>query len=196
MIANRDNTIQLLNNYNIKEFSNIKFQELPFVKKINLRGNPENKNFMSFFSKILNAALPTDPNTYTSYGERKIIWLGPDEWLITDESENNNDLLKKLHNANGDQEYSTTDVSENRTIIRISGEKLFTLFSKFLVLDLENSFAKQSSVAQTLFIKVPILIVRIFKDYSNEPKFDIFVNRSHSNYIFNLLVDGTKNLDF
>ena len=28
------------------------------------------------------------------------------------------------------------------------------------------------------------------------PVIDIFTNRSHASYIYNLLVDGTKNLDF
>ena len=195
MNINRDNTIQLLDNYNIKEFSNIKFQELPFVKKINLRGNPENKNFMSFFSKILNAALPTDPNTYTSYGERKIIWLGPDEWLITDESQNNSDLINKLHIAVGDQESSVTDVSENRTILRISGKYLFNLLSKFLVLDIDKNLSNASSVAQTLFVKVSVLIVRNQKN-NQDPEVDIFTNRSHAKYVYNLLVDGSKNLHF
>ena len=195
-MLNRENTIHDLKNNLIEEHSEIKIQELPFVTKINLRGNPNNKNFMSLCSKILNLVLPTEPNTYTSNDERKIIWLGPDEWLITDESQNNSDLLYKLKNAIGDQKSSVTDVSENRTIIRISGKKLFTLLSKFLALDLKNNFAKQSSATQTLFIKVPALVVRIFKDYPDQPKFDVFVNRSHANYIYNLLVDGTKNLDF
>ena len=83
----------------------------------------------------------------------------------------------------------------NRTIIRISGGKLFKLLSKFLVLDIDKALYNESSVAQTLFIKVSILIVRNHKD--NElPEVDIYVNRSQANYIYKLLVDGTKNLDF
>ena len=95
----------------------------------------------------------------------------------------------------GDKEASVTDVSENRTIIRISGIKIFTLLSKFLVLDLEKNLSSESSCAQTFFIKVPLLLVR--NNNNDEiPEIDIFVNRSHANYIYNLIIDGTKNLDF
>ena len=93
---------------------------------------------------------------------------------------------------NSDLETSVTDVSENRTIIRISGEKLFTLLSKFLVLDLEKNLSNQLSCAQTLFVKVPILIVRNNKN-DQIPEIDIFTNRSHAMYVYELLVDGTKN---
>ena len=193
-MLNRENTINLLKDNNIIKYSNIQFQELPFVKKINLRGDPSNKEFMSLNSKILNSDLPVEPNTYTNNQDLKIIWLGPNEWLIIEESQaNEKDLISKLQNINNNQATSITDVSENRTIIRMSGKKLFTLFAKFLVLDLDSSFVKVKSVAQTLFVKVPVLLVRINSD-AEEPKIDIFVNRSQANYIFNLLVDGTKNL--
>ena len=76
-----------------------------------------------------------------------------------------------------------------------SGKKIIVLLSKFLVLDLEKNLSTQSSCAQTLFVKVPILLVRNNNDHQT-PEIDIFANRSHANYIYNLLVDGTKNLDF
>ena len=106
-----------------------------------------------------------------------------------------NELFIKLKKELGDFEASVTDVSENRTVIRLTGEKIFILLSKFLTLDLENNLFNQSCCAQTLFVKVPSLLIR--NNNENEiPEIDIFINRSHSNYIYNLLVDGTKNLDF
>ena len=195
-MLSRDNTIPSLKENNIIKHSDITFQELPFVKKINLRGDSNNKNFILASSKILDAALPTEPNTYTNKGKLKIMWLGPNEWLIVYEAKNDkNDLLVKLQNVVGSKEASVTDISENRTILRMTGNKLFTLLAKFLVLDLNNNLAHQSFVAQTLFIKVPVLIVR---NHNNNqiPEIDIFTNRSHANYIYELLVDSTKNLHF
>ena len=195
-MLNRENTIHALKDNATEEHAEIKFQELPFVTKINLRGNPNDNNFMSSANKALNAILPIKANTYTNNESLKIIWLSPNEWLIIDENRNNKDnLFSKLCNAVGSQNASVTDVSENRTIIRISGRKLFILLAKFLVLDLNTNLAKSSSVAQTLFIKVPVLLLR-HHEHNNEPKIDIFINRSHANYIYKILVDGTKNLDF
>ena len=166
---------------------------MPYVNKINLRLNPNNKVYISSCGKILGAVLPTKPNTYVQNEKVKIIWLGPDEWIIINDQENK--LFIKLKNELGDLEASVTNISENRTIIRLSGKKIITLLSKFLVLDLEKNLGTQSSCAQTLFVKVPILLVR--NDDNNQiPVIYIFTNRSHAKYIYNLLVDGTKNLDF
>ena len=196
-MLNRENTIQSLKNNKFKDFkekhSFIQIQELPFVKKINLRLDPNDKICVSSCSKILDTVLPTKANTYSKNTiNEKVIWLGPDEWLIVSD---NDDAFLKLQNKIKDIEASLTDVSENRTIIRILGSKVFVLLSKFLVLDLEKNLPTLSSCALTLFVKVPILLIRISSD-TQKHEIDIITNRSHANYIYNLLVDGTKNLDF
>ena len=192
-MLDRENTVDSLKNNKIQEHGNIKIQELPFINKINLRFDPRNKNYMSLCDKILGIILPTKPNTYSKNEKVKSLWLGPDEWLIVNESKN--DLFSKLTNELKEEETSVTDVSENRTVIRLTGEKIFILLSKFLTLDLDNNLFNQSCCAQTLFVKVPSLLIR--NNNENEiPEIDIFINRSHANYIYNLLVDGTKNLDF
>ena len=160
------------------------------MKKINLRLNPNDKGCVSSCNKILGTMLPMKPNTYSQNEKAKVIWLGPDEWLIV----NDDDLFLILQNEIGDLEASVTDVSENRTIIRIRGKYIYVLLSKFLVLDLEKNLSTNSSCAQTLFVKVPVLLVR--NHHEGTPEIDIFANRSHANYIYNLIVDGTKNLDF
>mgnify|MGYP001385904188 CR=1 FL=1 len=195
-MLNRENSINVLQNNVVQEHAEIKFQELPFMTKINLRGNPNEKNFMSSASETLNTRLPIRPNTYITINSLKIIWLGPNEWLIIDEKEDDKEnLFSKLENSFGSQDVSVTDVSENRTVIRITGAKLFILLAKFLTLNLDNSLNSSSSVAQTLFTKVPVLLMR-HHEHNREPKIDIYTNRSHANYVYKILVDGTKNLDF
>ena len=191
-MLNRENTIQSLKNNKVEEYFYIKIQELSFVKKINLRLDPNDKGCVSSSSKILGTMLPTKANTYSTNAiNEKIMWLGPDEWLIVSDDV---DAFLKLKNEIGDLEASVTDVSENRTIIRIRGRDVYVLLSKFLVLDLEKNLPTNLSCAQTLFVKVPVLLVR--NHYDETPEIDIFTNRSHANYIYNLIVDGTKNLDF
>ena len=189
-MLNRDKTIHSINN--IIEHFEIKFQELPYVNKINLRIDPNNNDYMSSCGNILGAILPTKPNTYVKNEKVKIIWLGPDEWMVVSDQEN--ELFIKLKNELGDLEASVTDVSENRTIIRVSGKKIDILLSKFLTLDLEKNLSTIGSCAQTLFVKVPVLL--LVNNSNQDREIDIFVNRSHAKYIYDLLIDGTKNLDF
>ena len=194
----RKNTIAELEDNALKEYAGIVFNEIPFAIKINIRGNPKNNNFMSEYGKILQTILPTIPNTYTNNRQIKTLWLGPNEWLIVDENLNNNniDIISKLEKNLNQKDSSITDVSENRTIIRIRCKKLFTLLSKFLVLDLDKNLTNESSVAQTLFVKVPIILVRNTSNNEENTEIDLYMNRSHANYVYSLLVDGTKNLDF
>tara|TARA_B100000686_G_scaffold247369_1_gene256991 strand:- start:2 stop:580 length:579 start_codon:yes stop_codon:yes gene_type:complete len=192
MILERENTIKSLQNNKIENFFGTNIQELAFINKINLRINTKNTDYMKICGKILNAILPTKPNTFTKNGNLKIIWLSPDEWLITNEDDN---LFSKLKNEIGDLEASVTDVSENRTIVRLSGEKIYKLLSKFLVLDLEKSLPRESTCAQTLFAKVPILLLRNHNE-NQVPEIDIFLNNSHANYFYSLIIDGSENLDF
>ena len=195
-MLNRENTIQSLKDNKFKDLGEkyhyIKIQELSFVKKINLRLDPNDKDCVSSCSKILGTMLPTKANTYSTNAiNEKVIWLGPNEWLIVSDDD---DAFLKLLNEIGDLEASVTDVSENRTIIRLRGKEVYVLLSKFLVLDLEKNLSTESSCAQTLFAKVSVLLVR--NHYDGTPEIDIFTNRSHANYIYNLIVDGSKNLDF
>ena len=191
MNLQQDNCIKSLSNNKVENHFGVEIQELPFINKINVRiDTNDNKNIIKC-GKLINAILPVQPNTYVTNDNVKVIWLGPNEWLIT----NNQNLYKNLKNEIGDIQASVTDVSENRTVIRISGDKIFKLLSKFLVLDLEKNLPDESSCAQTLFVKVPVLLVR----NNNEkqiPEIDIFTNRSHANYIYNLIVDGSQYLDF
>mgnify|MGYP001188487463 FL=1 len=191
MNLQQDNCINSLSNNKVENHFGVDIQELPFISKINVRIDINDNQNIIKCGKLINAILPVQPNTYVTNDNVKVIWLGPNEWLIT----NNQNLYKNLKNEIGDIQASVTDVSENRTVIRISGEQIFKLLSKFLVLDLEKNLPDESSCAQTLFVKVPVLLVR----NNNEkqiPEIDIFTNRSHAKYIYNLIVDGSQYLDF
>ena len=67
----------------------IDFKELSNVPKINLRGQSNNKDFMSKASKILNTLLPTKPNTSIINDDIKVIddqiphWFGPFIFIIS-----------------------------------------------------------------------------------------------------------------
>ena len=191
MNLQQDNCIKSLSNNKVENHFGVDIQELPFINKINVRIDINDNQNIIKCGKLINVLLPVQPNTYVTNDNVKVIWLGPNEWLIT----NNKNLYKNLKNEIGDIQASVTDVSENRTVIRISGDQIFKLLSKFLVLDLEKNLSDESSCAQTLFVKVPVLLVR----NNNEkqiPEIDIFTNRSHAKYIYNLIVDGSQYLDF
>lgn len=186
----------VLKNKEMQNHNGIDFKELSNVPKINLRGQSSDKEFMANVGKILNILLPTKSNTRNKNNELQVIWLSPNEWLAQIYNQNKfEEIFSELQSNLNPKNTAITDVTENRTIIRVSGFNLYKLLAKYMVSNLDEILKKESSVAQTIFIKIPILIVRNHKD-KEEPSIDIHTNRSHTNYLYNLLVDGTKNFNF
>jgi sarcosine oxidase subunit gamma len=193
MMLTRESVLKL---NNTEMHNGIDFEELPNIPKINLRGDSSDKNFMKNVGAILNTLLPTEANVSDTNDSIRIIWLGPNEWLIQINNENKfKDVLLKLQSTLNPQYTAITDVTESRTIIKAKGANLYKLLAKFMVINLDEVLKKEFAVAQTIFIKIPILIVRNHKN-KDEPNIDIHTNRSHTNYLYNLLVDGTRNFDF
>ncbi len=168
----------------------ITIKELPFVGKINLRGNSKDREFMSNTGSILDIVIPTEPNSKIQNTDFQVIWLSPNEWLVS--FLNNDHFLKIFEELNiklNPEKTSVTDISENKTIIRIEGYNTSELLKKFMVIDIDNALNSNLRVAQTIFVKIPILIIRNHHDKDIQ-SFDIHVNRSHTTYLRDLLLDG------
>ena len=172
------------------EKNGILIEEIPFVEKLNLRGNAKDKNFLTDVGTILETLLPIDPNTKVENADFQVIWLSPNEWLINFIKKDKFSITyQKLINELNPEKTSVTDTSENKTIIRVVGDKSIELLRKFMILDIDKILKDNSKVAQTIFVKIPILIIR---NHSQDQKqsFDLHINRSHAKYLKELLLDG------
>ena len=74
-------------------FNNFSMSEKTPIKKINLRGDSENKDFISKVGKILGMILPKEPCTTSAKEEITSLWLSPNEWLIV----SNQEISKKMN---------------------------------------------------------------------------------------------------
>ena len=185
------NTVLNINNEN---FNGISIEERDFVGKINLRGKSSDKEFMKNVGSVLDLVLPIEPNVKVSNNDISITWLSPNEWLIETPETETQKVLTVLKSTLNSQKTAITDVSFNRTILRLVGNRVFNLLSKYLVINLEGVLKTNYSVAQTIFIKIPILIVRNNGD-DEITSIDIHLNRSHAKYVYELLIDGCKILN-
>ena len=59
--------------------------EEPFITMVELRVDPSGPGAAAVAS-LLGVELPTTPSTYAKSGDTVVIWLGPDEWLVTGSS--------------------------------------------------------------------------------------------------------------
>ena len=190
MSLNPDSVLKV-NNTN---FNGVSIKERDLVGKINLRGKSTDKEFMKNVGSVLDLVLPIEPNVRVSNNNINIIWLSPNEWLIETPNNETQNVLTLLKSALNLQKSAITDVSFNRTVLRLEGDQVFTLLSKYLVINLEEVLKKNYSVAQTIFIKIPVLLVRNNRD-DETTSIDIHLNRSHAKYVYELLIDGCKILN-
>tara|TARA_Y100001936_G_C15995599_1_gene624884 strand:+ start:279 stop:854 length:576 start_codon:yes stop_codon:yes gene_type:complete len=179
---------------NEKNFNGITIIEKDLKGKINLRGKSSDKEFMKNVGSVLDLVLPIEPNVRVSNNNINIIWLSPNEWLIETPKTETEKIFTLLQSTINPQKTSITDVSFNKTVLRLEGEHVFTLLSKYLVINLEEALKTNYSVAQTIFIKIPILLIRNNID-NRTTSIDIHLNRSHARYVYELLIDGCKILN-
>ncbi len=177
-----------------ENLNGISIQERNLLGKINLRGKSGDKEFMKNVGSVLDLVLPIEPNVRVSNNNISIIWLSPNEWLIETPKAETKKVLTLLKSTLNPQKTAITDVSYNRTVLRLEGDHVFTLLSKYLVINLEEVLKTNYNVAQTIFIKIPILLIR--NNSNNETiSIDIHLNRSHAKYVYELLIDGCKILN-
>ena len=179
---------------NEENFNGITIIEKDLKGKINLRGKSSDKEFMKNVGSVLDLVLPIEPNVRVSNNNINIIWLSPNEWLIETPKTETEKIFTLLQSNINPQKTSITDVSFNKTVLRLEGEHVFTLLSKYLVINLEEALKTNYSVAQTIFIKIPILLIRNNID-NRTTSIDIHLNRSHARYVYELLIDGCKILN-
>ena len=74
-------------------YNNFSMKEKTPVAKINLRGNLENKDFVSKVGKILGMILPKESCSTSTKEKITCLWLGPNEWLLV-----SNDTVDKKSN--------------------------------------------------------------------------------------------------
>ena len=172
------------------EKNGISIEELPFVNKINLRGDTKDRLFMSNTGSVLDVLIPTEPNTKIQNKNLQVIWLSPNEWLLNFfDDKSFTRIFEDLNNKLSPENTSITDISESKTIIRVKGIHTLDLLRKFMILDIDSVLNSNLKVAQTIFVKIPILLVRNHNEQDKQ-SFDIHLNRSHTTYLKNLLLDG------
>ena len=177
-----------------ESLNGISIKERDLVGKINLRGKSNDKEFMKNVGSVLDLLLPIEPNVRVSNNNINIIWLSPNEWLIETPKAEKQKILTLLQSTLNPQKTAITDVSFNRTVLRLEGNHVFTLLSKYMVINLEEVLKTNYNVAQTIFIKIPVLLIRNNSD-SETTSIDIHLNRSHVKYVYELLIDGCKTLN-
>ena len=110
-------------------------KECRHAGKLILRGDPSDDLFLKSTSKVLGYKLPLTPNTFLKNNEYTSVWLGPDEWLVTSIPGDESSLENDLNIALTDVHHSVTNVTDNSTIIQLSGSNARSVIMKGCAVD-------------------------------------------------------------
>ncbi len=165
---------QRINDEDIKPGIDIEVR--PFLSYINLRGDVGDKQFIEASSAALGQTLPLKVNS-TSSGAHSIFCLGPDEWLI--ETENNDELVEKLRVHLSSFTNALTNASAGYISFYLSGPRCIDVLAKGCTLDLHARTFLTGQCAQTGLASANILISKL----ADEPEFNIVVRRSFAEYL-------------
>ena len=117
-----------------------------------------------------------------------MLWLGPDEWLVVTPDRRVAGIERALRDALEGQRAALTDVSHGRTVLALSGPEARTVLAKGCPLDLHPRVFGPGRCAQSRLAKCQVLIHQTHV----APTFEIYVNRSFSQYAWTWLEDAAR----
>ena len=174
-----------------KNFNNFSMSEKKSIQKINLRGNPNNKDFTSKVGKILGIILPLEVGKIAIKEEISIICTGPNEWLVisnntVEENSSTFELENILYeNISKKDLGAVTNVTDQFTIFSLKGSNIFEVLTKSSPFNFDTLL--DNSSAQTLLNNIDITIVK-----KNNENIDLLVRRSFSEHLWDWIKDSAS----
>jgi sarcosine oxidase, subunit gamma len=151
------------------------------VRQLALRGESADADFLAAAEAALGTAPPTQPNTASSAGDLTVLWLGPSEWLLVGDVD-----PARLDSALAGTHHAMVDVTESRTVLRLSGPRVRDLLAKGCSLDLHQRVFAVGACAQSTLALTEMLLHRL-PDPAEGPAFDVYVHRSSAGYLWQWL---------
>jgi sarcosine oxidase subunit gamma len=170
----------------------IRLAERTGLGKIDLRGDPAERAFMTGVGRVLDLLLPTEPNTTASKGTVTGLWLGPNQWLLTCPADDVGLFMNTLRQALADSHTALTDVSDGRIALTLAGPSARDVLAKGCPLDLHPRAFKTGQCAQSLLAKADVLLHLRSDDLPSGLTFDVYVARSFAPYLWSWLEDAGR----
>ena len=174
-------------------YNNFSMKEKSPIGKINLRGDLDNKEFVSTVGKILDIILPNESCSTSIKEKITSLWLGPNEWLIVSNEEIPKErnvyelehvLFDNISKANLG---SVTNVTDQFTIFTLSGSNIFEVLSKGCPFDFNSDSFTNNKVVQTLLNHIDVTVHK-----KSESNVDLYVRRSFAKHLWDWVIDSSN----
>lgn len=164
-----------------------RIEEIPYLAKLVVRA--EARAAAKAIKSATGCALPKATQATTA-DANTVLWMGPDEFLITGAIDTETDLEANLAKAFGKAHHQIADVSDYYTTIRVSGPFARDALSRLSTLDLHPSRLKAPSAIGSNFGQAQALM-HVYEDQQGEV-FDFYVRWSMATYLWSLLMEAAR----
>jgi len=160
--------------------------EEPFTTMVDLRVDPSGPGGRAA-AEVLGVELPAIASTYAKNDDTTVIWLGPDEWLVTGTALTGPELEARLREAIAQHGGVAVDVSGQRTTLRLRGSHSRDVLGKGCALDLHPRVFDAGTAAQTMLGQAGVILLAV--DAHGED-YRILVRASFARYLADWLLDA------
>lgn len=165
----------------------VRLRTCPFLTLINLRGNASDPAFVKAVKRGLGLAVPDAPNTTLSGNGLRVLWLGPEEWLIVCGDGEQEGLSQRLKEALHGQHVSIVDISAHRTVLELAGPRARDVLEKGCLLDLHPRVFGPDQCVGTVIAKTQLYLEQM----DDGPTYRLYVVRSFARHLASWLLDAT-----
>jgi len=168
------------------EESGVVMRELAHRTMVTLRGDASDEAFRAAVAETVGMAPPTDALTAITKGNRAILWMGPNEWLIIAPADERESLPDGLAIALASIHAAVVEVGDAMTVIALTGPRAADVIAKGCTIDLHPSVFGPGNVVRTLLAKTGIILHQT----TDAPLFEVYVHRSYADYAWRWLEDA------
>lgn len=172
------------------EIGNVRLLELPFLSMVSLRVDQDSTAARGI-ECVLELGLPGTCGAVARRGERAVLWLGPDEWLIVSDPTVADGVpavdAAGLRAAAGGGHAAIVDVSANRTVLEVSGPRAREVLEKGCPVDLHPRVLLDDTAVTTTLARVPVLLWKV-----DRTTFRVLPRASFAPYVATWLLDAMQ----
>ena len=158
------------------------FGEMAHLGKLNLRGQ---NGLAKAVKAITGCTFPPKANRFQSAGERHMVWLGPDEYLLLCEASKEQELQDSLNSMIPSPHFAITDVSDSLCALSLHGPAVRAVLAKGCGLDLHPRKFTAGQSAQSLLALSAVTLMALADD-----AFILICRTSFASYVQHWLADA------
>ena len=159
------------------------FCEMNHLGKLNIRGD---QSINTAVKVAIGCNFPSSNNQFQSSGERHVIWLSPDEYLLLCEAGKEKILQDTLTRMIKTDHFAITDVSDSLCALSLSGPAVRDILAKGCSLDLHPSKFVAGTCAQSLLSHAAVTLMAL-----SDNTFILICRASFAPYVHDWIVDAS-----